>query len=88
MLTDGCTRDTAYLTWIGVVEKCQGQGIGTEFLKVLVEYLLGKQYRYLHTDTASVNVGAQRFYEKLGFRKEGYTRSYVQVFGQNGICLL
>ncbi len=78
-LTDGCTRDTAYLTWIGVVGQRQGQGIGAKFLSVLVEYLSAKQYLYLHTDTASVNVRAQRFYERLGFRKEGYTRSYVQA---------
>lgn len=32
-----------------------------------------------HTDTANGNVHVQQFYKKLGFRKEGYTRSYVQV---------
>jgi len=77
--TDGYTRDTAYLTWIGVVEQHRSQGLGTEFLKLLVQYLLSKQYRYLHTDTANSNVCAKQFYKKLGFQKEGYTRSYVQA---------
>jgi RimJ/RimL family protein N-acetyltransferase len=78
-LTHGYTRDTVYLSWVGVVEQNQGQGIGTEFLKLLTQFLLSRQVRYLHTDTASRNVRAQQFYEKLGFQQEGYTRSYVQA---------
>jgi ribosomal protein S18 acetylase RimI-like enzyme len=75
-LTGGCTRDVAYLTWIGVVEGQRNQGLGAEFLRHLVQFLSGRQVRYLHTDTASDNLRAQRFYEKLGFRNEGHTRSY------------
>lgn len=78
-LTDGYTRDTAYLSWVGVVEQRQGQGIGTKFLKLLTQFLLSRQVRYLHTDTASGNQRAQRLYQKLGFQQEGYTRSYVQA---------
>lgn len=78
-LTDGYTRDTAYLTWIGVAEQHQSRGLGTEFLKLLVQSLWSRGYRYLHTDTASGNVRAQQFYRKLGFQQEGYTRSYVQA---------
>ena len=78
-LTDGYTRDTAYLSWIGVVEQYQRQGIATELLKLLARALLSRQVRYLHTDTASGNVRAQQFYKKLGFWQEGFTRSYVQA---------
>jgi RimJ/RimL family protein N-acetyltransferase len=78
-LTGGYTHDTAYLAWIAVAERHQGKGIGTEFMKLLVQILLGKGYRYLHTDTASDNVRAQTFYEKLGFQQAGYTRDYVQI---------
>ena len=78
-LTDGYTSDTAYLTWIGVVEQRRGQGIGAEFINLLIEHLLDKQYLNLHTDTASENIFAQRFYAHHGFRKQGYTRSYIQV---------
>jgi ribosomal protein S18 acetylase RimI-like enzyme len=77
-LTDGHTPDVAYLTWIGVVEQLWGKGIGTQFLKLLIQFLLSRRVRYLHTDTASGNVRAQRFYERLGFLQEGYTRSYVR----------
>jgi ribosomal protein S18 acetylase RimI-like enzyme len=80
-LTGGCTRDTAYLTWIGVAERHRNQGVGTRFMKQLAQLLSSRQLRYLHTDTASGNLRAQRFFEKLGFRKEGYTRSYIRVQG-------
>jgi len=73
------TRNTAYLTWIGVVERYRSQGIGREFIKLLTQFLLSKQYHYLHTDTASDNVPAQQLYKTLGFQKEGCTRSYIQV---------
>jgi ribosomal protein S18 acetylase RimI-like enzyme len=78
-LTDGYTRDTAYLTWIGVAEQHQSRGIGTAFLKLVAQSLLSRGYRYLHTDTASGNARAQQLYRKLGFQQEGYTRSYVQA---------
>jgi ribosomal protein S18 acetylase RimI-like enzyme len=78
-LTGGCTHDTAYLGWIGVHEQHRGTGVGSEFLQLLVAYLSGKGVRYLHTDTASDNLGAQRFYEERGFRRQGYTRSYIKV---------
>lgn len=78
-LTGGYTRDTAYMTWIGVEKPYQGQGIGTELVMLLVECLLREGYRYLHTDTASVNIRAQQFYGKLGFEEAGRTRSYIRA---------
>lgn len=78
-LTVGYTRDTAYLTWIAIEPSCRGQGVGTEFMQLLVGHLLRAGYRYLHTDTASDNIGAQRFYERLGFEKSGHTRSYKRL---------
>jgi ribosomal protein S18 acetylase RimI-like enzyme len=78
-LTDGYTRDTVYLTWIGVDETHRNQGIGTEFLDLMVHFLSAKGYRYLHTDTARGNIRAQHFYVKLGFQSGGFTRSYIQI---------
>ena len=76
--TDGYTRDVVYLSWLGVREQDRGKGKGTELVRLLTGHLLDQGYRYLHTDTADDNVGARRFYEKLGFRSKGYTRSYVR----------
>lgn len=77
-LTGGRTSDTVYLYWIGVVPPRRGRGIGGEFLMLLAASLLTKGYRYLHTDTAASNMGAQRFYKKLGFERAGVTRSYIR----------
>jgi len=78
-LTGGYIHDIAYLTWIGVHEQHRGMGVGSEFLQLLVAYLSSKGVRYLHTDTASDNLGAQRFYEGRGFHRQGYTRSYIKA---------
>ncbi len=77
-LTGGQATGTAYLTWLGVAEQHRGLGIGNEFLSQLVRLLLSRHVRCLHTDTAIGNVQAQRLYEKLGFRNQGFTRSYVR----------
>jgi len=76
-LTGGYTPDVAYLTWLRVEKSFRGQGIGTELMGLLVKCLLGEGYRCLHTDTARDNIGAQRFYRRLGFEEAGYTRSYI-----------
>ncbi len=81
-LTDRFTPDTAYLSWVGVDEPFRGRGIGAEFLRLLVKFLLGKGYRTLHTDTSRENRIARRLYQKLGFREVGYTRSYVRPGGR------
>jgi len=78
-LSGGYTSDTVYLTWIGIEESCRGLGWGTRTLQLLVAELRGKGYRYLHTDTASTNHIAQRFYERFGFQDRGRTRSYLEV---------
>ena len=77
-MTDGYTRDVVYLSWIDVREQDRGKGAGTKLVRLLTGQLLGNGYRYLHTDTAADNVGARRFYEKLGFQRKGYTRSYIR----------
>ena len=77
-MTDGYTRDVVYLSWIGVREQDRGKGVGTRLVRLLTGHLVGNGYRYLQTDTAGDNVGARRFYERLGFQSRGYTRSYIR----------
>ena len=77
-LTGGLTRDTVYLTWIGVHRHFRGMGLGTQFVQLLLKHLLREGYQHIHTDTASGNAIAQRFYEKLGFQNRGFTRSYLR----------
>ena len=77
-LTGGLTRDTVYLTWIGMHRHCRGMGLGTQFIQLLLEHLQREGYQHIHTDTASDNAIAQRFYKKLGFQNRGFTRSYLR----------
>ena len=77
-LTDGRTPDVAYLTWIGLDEGYRGRGFGSAFLRLLAGHLRSQGNAWLHTDTASDNTVAQRFYEGRGFDNRGFTRSYVR----------
>jgi ribosomal protein S18 acetylase RimI-like enzyme len=80
-LTGGRTRDVAYLDWIGLREEYRGRGFGNAFLRLLAEWLRDQGNAWLHTDTASDNTVAQRFYERQGFEKRGFTRSYIRTGG-------
>ena len=76
-LTDNCAEDAAYLQYIGLEAPFRGKGIGSTAMNLLVMYLRNREYRYLHTDTSSVNSRAQHYYETLGFEQKGKTRSYL-----------
>ena len=86
-LTGGYTSDTVYLTWIGLDESCRGLGWGTRTLQLLVAELRSEGYRYLHTDTASTNHIARRFYNRFGFQDRGRTRSYCESMPRGGILV-
>lgn len=46
------------------------KGIGTKALTLLISYLYEKLHaKRIHLDTNLNNVGAQKFYERLGFKK-------------------
>ncbi len=66
----------SYLRWIFTDEAVRGKGIGTRCMAALRSELCRRGYTRLDTDTARLNTGAQRFYEKNGFVREGLTRSY------------
>lgn len=58
-------------------ESCQGSGLGTEALRVLVGYLLGERGHHRITiDPALANERAIRTYEKVGFKRIGVARAY------------
>lgn len=77
-LSGGMTKDTVYLTWIGIKEGYRGQGWGTRSIQLLADRWLSCGIKYLHTDTASDNLGARKLYERLGFQNGGKTRSYFK----------
>jgi ribosomal protein S18 acetylase RimI-like enzyme len=71
-------RQQAYLTWIGIAAPFRSRGTGTIFMELLLQHLHQHGIRRLHTDTASTNQKAQRYYERLGFINKGRTRSYFR----------
>lgn len=73
--------DTAYLRWFGIEEPLRGQGRGGTCMNALRLALKEKGIRNLDTDTAFLNTGAQRFYERNGFTRMGTTRSFRKDAG-------
>ena len=84
-VTEGRTDDTVYLTSLWIREEYRRQGWASQAMMVLANELHSRGYKYLHTDTASTNVAAQRLYESLGFVNLGRTRSYIVKEGQISI---
>lgn len=68
----------AYLRWIYVNGDIVGQGIGTKCMAALKGWLWEQGIRQFDTDTVLQNLGAQHFYEKTGFAREGITRSFYR----------
>ena len=48
-------------------------------MKLLIADLQSEGCHQLHLDTASINEGAQQFYEHYGFENRGRTRSFVKA---------
>jgi aminoglycoside 6'-N-acetyltransferase len=62
----------------------QGEGLGTEALRVLARYLFEERgHHRLTIDPAADNAGAIRAYEKVGFRRVGIMREYER--GPDGV---
>ncbi len=62
----------------------QGEGLGTEAIRLLASYLFGERgHHRLTIDPAAENVGAIRAYERVGFRAVGIMRKYER--GPGGV---
>ncbi|MDF1513240.1 MAG: GNAT family N-acetyltransferase [Anaerolineae bacterium] len=76
LLNGEAEKDEVYLTLMAINRDFRGQGWGTQALLLLCRMLQEKGYQHLYLDTAHTNVGAQRFYERFGFKNRGRSRSY------------
>ncbi len=62
----------------------QGEGLGTEAMRLLARYLFEERgHHRLTIDPASENAGAIRAYERVGFRAVGIMRKYER--GPDGV---
>ncbi len=68
---------------IFVTTSRQGQGLGSEAIRILAGYLFGeRRHHRLTIDPAVDNHAAIRAYERVGFRKVGVMRRYER--GRDG----
>ena len=65
-LADGWQR--AYLYSFRIKPEFRNQGLGTEMIRVIENYLLAKQFSRLTLNVARDNPDARRLYNRLGFQ--------------------
>ena len=58
----------AILDYLVVAAPCRNQGVGARLVRATEQSLLSAEMRRVCVQTISWNVGAIRFYERLGFR--------------------
>ena len=56
-----------YLIWLGVSTSQQSLGIGKRLLNETLSRMKQKEVKFMLIDTEEANVGAIRFFEKMGF---------------------
>ena len=57
------------LYWLAVKKSCQRQGIGKQLVQFIEKYARELKFRKIFLYTGLVMVGAQIFYQKLGYHK-------------------
>lgn len=60
-------RNRAYVYGFRVKSAYQGEGIGTMLLKTVEEDLRSRKYEWITLNVSRTNLGARRFYERLGY---------------------
>jgi RimJ/RimL family protein N-acetyltransferase len=68
---------------IALIEQARGRGLGTDALRVLVEFAFTRlNLRRVHLSTLADNAGALASYRKVGFVEEGRRRESAWVRGR------
>ena len=69
-IVDGClSSPVAYLEGLYLAPEHRGKGIGSDIIKILIQWCKKKGYSEFATDTEIKNEKAQRFYKSLGFKE-------------------
>ncbi len=75
-----CVIDTRYqlgtLNRIGVSPDATGKGIGRMLFDAALKFWQEHKARKVYTDVSSINPGAKKFYERMGFVAEGILKSH------------
>lgn len=68
--------DEVHLLNITVAPDCQGQGLGACLLESLAAWSLAQGAQWLWLEVRASNEGAQRLYQRQGFRRVGLRKGY------------
>jgi ribosomal protein S18 acetylase RimI-like enzyme len=69
-------NDSAILWEFHVAESYRGKGVGRQLMDALVERAKAKNLDMIVVETSSTNVGAVRFYRKVGFEVKSIDLAY------------
>lgn len=70
--------DEGHITNIAVLPEYRGAGIGAMLLEQLLTYARAERIDALTLEVRVSNVGAQRLYERYGFKQAGRRKRYYQ----------
>jgi ribosomal-protein-alanine N-acetyltransferase len=70
--------DEAHLDLFGVAREHQRQGVGRQLLEWLEKCAVVAGISTVFLEVRAGNLGAQQFYESMGYRKLTYVRGYYQ----------
>jgi ribosomal-protein-alanine N-acetyltransferase len=73
-------EDEAHLDLLGVAPDCRNEGLGTRLVEWLEKPALAAGISVAFLEVREANLGAQAFYERLGYRKLGRLAGYYQEF--------
>jgi ribosomal-protein-alanine N-acetyltransferase len=74
--------DEAELLSIGVIEKCRRQGLATQLLAQVIDFVASRGVEKLFLEVAEDNPGAQALYRAHGFTRVGRRPDYYR--GRDG----
>ncbi len=79
--------DEAEITSFAVRETCRKKGIGTKFLKELIEYIRADGAKIAYLEVRESNVAAQQLYRKCGFSEIGRRKRFYQKPVEDAIAM-
>lgn len=79
--------DEAHITTLGVRESCRRRGIAELLLISAMDLAIEKENAAVTLEVRLSNEGAQRLYEKCGFRRVGLRRRYYTDNGEDAIIM-
>lgn len=79
--------DEGDITNVGVLETCQGRGIGRQLVQALIAKTGEKGVPHLHLEVRQSNVRAIKLYESLGFEQVGIRKGYYEAPAEDGILM-